>query len=85
MQEIQNLQCKNQKIPQDARFFEAEAGGVEPHPGKQDHSVINRWSEPPDVSLPYLRRIIIQSAKNENNTPFQRCCFRSYPFGCGID
>jgi len=32
MPEIQNPKRKNQKTPQVARFFDAEAGGVEPHP-----------------------------------------------------
>ena len=32
MLEVQNSKHKDQKTPRAARFFEAEAGGVEPHP-----------------------------------------------------
>ena len=32
MSEIQSSKLKDQKTPRVARFFEAEAGGVEPHP-----------------------------------------------------
>ena len=57
--EIKTLFLWDQKIPHNAGFFGAEAGGVEPHPEKQDHSVISRRPEPSGVILPNLRTIII--------------------------
>lgn len=84
MSEIQNAKYKNQKTTQIARFFEAEAGGVEPHPivigpsayQTASHACGIQPPTPPQDKLYCL-------AETKTTSLLERCCFRSYPLGYG--